>query len=67
MELSDLPPREEHSPGSGNGAGAASHNAEPATGEAAQFRFPIGVAMDSSGDVYVADTNNNRIRKIEYK
>ena len=30
----------------------------------AQFNSPIGVAVDSSGSVYVADSNNNAIRKI---
>ena len=37
------------------------------TGDAAQFYLPFGVAVDSSGNVHVADRENNRIRKIEYK
>ena len=31
---------------------------------AAFFSFPQAVATDSSGNVYVADTSNNAIRKI---
>src|SRR6266496_4278817 len=34
------------------------------TGSAARFSFPEGVATDSSGNVYVADTSNHTIRKI---
>ena len=30
----------------------------------ARFHSPIGVAVDGSGNVYVADANNNEVRKI---
>lgn len=35
------------------------------TGAAATFRYPSAVVVDASGNVYVADTNNSTIRKIE--
>jgi hypothetical protein len=34
------------------------------TGSAARFRFPQGIGVDPSGAVYVADTDNQIIRKI---
>jgi len=37
---------------------------EKGAGNATQFRYPNGVAVDSSGNVYVADAFNHRIRKI---
>jgi len=34
------------------------------TGAAAKFNYPKGVAVDSTGNVYVADSGNQRIRKV---
>jgi len=33
------------------------------TGSAAQFDMPNGMAVDSAGNVYVADASNHTIRK----
>jgi sugar lactone lactonase YvrE len=46
-------------------AGNGSPGAENGTGPAASFRYPIGVAADASGNVYVADGDNHMIRKID--
>jgi acid phosphatase type 7 len=34
------------------------------SGSAARFYWPEGIAVDDSGNVYVADSNNNTVRKI---
>jgi len=50
----------------GNDAGRSGWNMGRAdgTGNAARFMNPHSVAVDSAGNVYVADSYNNAIRKI---
>ncbi len=45
-------------------AGSGAPGSTNATGTAASFRNPNGVAVDTAGNVYVADSGNNLIRKI---
>ena len=45
-------------------AGSGSQAFADGTGTGASFDFPRGVAVDSSGNVIVADMNNHRIRKV---
>ena len=45
-------------------AGSGSSGLANGIGVAASFNFPIGIATDFFGNVYVADNQNNLIRKI---
>ena len=43
---------------------AGSPGSTDGTGSAARFNAPTGISVDSSGIIYVSDTNNDTIRKI---
>lgn len=45
-------------------AGSGSYEFANGTGSAASFKTPWGIAADSDGNLYVADTFNHQIRKI---
>ena len=47
----------------GNGMAAYSGDGGPAT--SAELNYPSGVDVDSAGNLYIADTSNNRIRKVD--
>jgi sugar lactone lactonase YvrE len=46
----------------GNGAAGFSGDGGPAA--SAWLNYPLGVAVDAAGNLYIADTYNNRIRKV---
>jgi trimeric autotransporter adhesin len=46
----------------GNGVQGSSGDGGPAT--SALLRFPYGLAVDGQGNVYFADSGNNRVRKV---
>lgn len=45
-------------------AGSGTPGFADGAGAAASFKDPAGIAVDATGNVYVADTGNSRIRKV---
>jgi trimeric autotransporter adhesin len=46
------------------GNGTAGYSGDGGAATAAELSYPRGVAVDGSGNVYIADQNNNRVRKV---
>jgi len=47
------------------GNGTAGYSGDGGPADSAQLNTPRGVAIDASGDIYIADASNNRIRKVD--
>jgi sugar lactone lactonase YvrE len=47
------------------GGGATAAGDGDGMGSAARFREPSGVAVDATGNIYVADTGNGAVRKVD--
>ena len=48
----------------GNGTAAYGGDGGPAT--SAWLSYPEGVAVDAAGDLFIADTDNNRVREVSH-
>jgi sugar lactone lactonase YvrE len=47
------------------GTGTAGYNGDNIPATSAQLNYPLGVGVDAAGNVYIADTDNWRIRKVD--
>lgn len=46
------------------GNGTAGYSGDGGAAKSAEISYPSGIAIDSSGNIYIADCGNNRIRKV---
>ncbi len=47
------------------GTGERDYSGDGGPATQAEFRDPVGVAVDGNGNVYIADADNHRIRRVE--
>ncbi len=48
------------------GSGVLGYSGDGGSATAAKLQFVTGIAVDASGNLYIADTNNNRIREVNH-
>lgn len=48
------------------GTGEAGYNGDNIAASLAELNRPSGICIDSTGDIYIADWMNNRVRKIDH-
>lgn len=46
------------------GTGVAGYNGDGVSAISAQLNYPFGIAVDTIGNLYIADMSNNRVRKV---
>jgi sugar lactone lactonase YvrE len=46
------------------GKGAAGYSGDGGAATIAELKYPIGVAVDAAGNLYIGDSNNNVVRKV---
>ena len=47
------------------GVGGAGYSGDGGAATTARLSYPYGVAVDGSGNIYIADTDNHRIRRVD--
>ncbi len=46
------------------GTGVAGFGGDGGPATAAQLNYPVGLGLDASGNLYISDTGNNRVRRV---
>ncbi|MFI1184501.1 NHL repeat-containing protein [Streptomyces sp. NPDC020799] len=47
------------------GTGVAGYNGDGGQATQAQLYFPVGIAMDEEGNLYIGERGNNRVRRVQ--
>ena len=49
------------------GTGTAGYNGDGIAGTAADLNTPVGISVDALGSLYIADSDNHRVRMVDWK